>query len=454
MRSPFSRVRPRRNRCSSPECRYELSSDTAEFDATNEPLQMRLLRGLLIAGLILVPIESNSQSLLDRSPNMSGDWVGAPGTLFFNFVHRFTASDAPQRKVSNVPTFLIAAGLPAHLLAGLNYSTNSTLSPGFPNEWELFGRWAPMSQDVGSPLDLGAQVGYNNAAEGIDGEVSAARRLGRARLLVAGRALSSPIAGGSEQFAVAGGATFKLGQFLALAADVASMSDRTDEERIAWSAGVHFAIPMSPHTLSIHATNTTTTTLQGASRGSKNVRYGFEFTIPLTLRRYFGNHSEPVADTISRVAASATGTPTVTHDPSVTVAGPSAPQIDTLTRPPTIQSTPRSTTAPTSTPSTPPRSSTTAPAQKPVSTAKTVTRSGMKNITYLHSKLQITVGTTVEWTNRDPLPHTVTADDKSFDSGLIQPGKVYRHTFTRAGTFNFHCTPHPFMKGVVVVREP
>jgi amicyanin len=78
----------------------------------------------------------------------------------------------------------------------------------------------------------------------------------------------------------------------------------------------------------------------------------------------------------------------------------------------------------------------------------------MKNITYLHSKLHVTVGTTVEWTNRDPLPHTVTADDKSFDSGLIQPGKVYRHTFTRAGTFNFHCTPHPFMKGVVVVREP
>jgi amicyanin len=77
----------------------------------------------------------------------------------------------------------------------------------------------------------------------------------------------------------------------------------------------------------------------------------------------------------------------------------------------------------------------------------------IKNISYLSPKITVAVGTTVEWTNSDPLPHSVTAVDKSFNSGLIQPGKTYRHTFTKAGTFNFYCIPHPFMKGVVVVTE-
>jgi amicyanin len=75
-------------------------------------------------------------------------------------------------------------------------------------------------------------------------------------------------------------------------------------------------------------------------------------------------------------------------------------------------------------------------------------------VNYLQPRLQVTVGTTIEWTNNDPMPHTVTATDKSFDSGLIDPGKTYRHTFTKAGTFNFFCQPHPFMKGTVVVRQP
>jgi plastocyanin len=80
-------------------------------------------------------------------------------------------------------------------------------------------------------------------------------------------------------------------------------------------------------------------------------------------------------------------------------------------------------------------------------------RTGIKNINYLQSRIEVTVGTTVEWTNRDPLAHTVTAVDRSFNSGLIQPGKTFRHTFTKAGTFNYFCIPHSFMRGRVVVKE-
>ena len=107
---------------------------------------MKLIRTLPAAlTLLLTPLTVQSQSLLDRTPNVSGDWVGAPGTLYFHFVHRFVTSKAPERKVSNVPTFLLAAGLPKRLLAGFNYSTNSTLAPRFPNEWEAFARWQPLA---------------------------------------------------------------------------------------------------------------------------------------------------------------------------------------------------------------------------------------------------------------------------------------------------------------------
>src|SRR5437762_11773671 len=167
---------------------------------------MRIVLSALVSVALLGPADVAAQSLLDRSPNISGDWTGAPGTIYFHFLHRFTTTQAPERKVSNVPTFLLAAGLPRRLLAGVNYSTNSNLAPRFPNEWELFARWLPIAQDYNDPIDLGTQVGYNNAADGVDAELTVARKAGIARLLLAGRALSDPLDRGHRQYAAAGGA--------------------------------------------------------------------------------------------------------------------------------------------------------------------------------------------------------------------------------------------------------
>ena len=429
---------------------------------------MKLIRGLAAVAVLVMPIEARAQSLLDRSPNVSGDWVGAPGTLYFHFVHRFVTSRAPERKVSNVPTFLLAAGLPKRVLAGFNYSTNSTLAPRFPNEWEAFGRWMPVAEDYGGPLDIAAQVGYNNAAEGVDGEVSVARKFGPARLIVAGRGLSDPFEAGNPRFAVAGGATMRIGQYLAFAGDVVTLADRDSTERVAWGAGIHFAIPSTPHTVSLHATNAPVTTLQGSSRGTSTVRYGFEFTIPLTLRRYFGRRAESPDSTTIVAAVSDSGDaaptaaveappipqpviitpaapPPVAQPPAAPPPAPVTPSRADTARSRTTQPKAPPTTTRTAVSSTPARSTPARPAARTVSTS-------IKNINYLQPRLQIAVGTTIEWKNNDPLPHSVTATDKSFDSGLIQPGKIYRHTFTKAGTYNFFCVPHPFMKGVVVVR--
>ena len=418
---------------------------------------MRIARASLIAMLLLVSISSvgGAQSLLDRTPDVSGDWVGAPGTVYFHFVHRFTRGEAPAHKISNTPTFLLAAGLPKRFMLGLNYATNSTLSQFIPNETEYFVRWAPISEDYGSPVGVGGQIGYNSIAKGVDGEISVAKKFGFARLIVAGRALSDPFRKNNERFAGAAGATIRLGQFFAIAGDLASLTNRDSVERIAWSAGIHFAIPLTPHTFSLQMTNTETTTLQGASRGQKRVRYGFEFTIPLTLRRYFGkraNTSSAAEPTDSAVSVTAAMVDSAAPGHNMAeAAGPALiPLSDTISAvkvaPPAVSVPVSSATKPNATPTVTPK--------KVVRAASKSVRVVIKNIAYTQTKLSVTVGTTVEWVNNDPLQHSVTAVDRSFNSGLISPGKSFRHTFTKAGTYSFYCMPHPFMKGVIVVREP
>ncbi len=363
------------------------------------PERIASMRGFTIivgvAMLHALPLAgARAQSLLDRPPNVSGNWVANPGTIQFNFLHRFMTSDAPIRKVTNFPTFLVGAGLPGNLMLGFHYATNSRLTPRFPNEWEFFGRYALIAEDRGAPLDLGGQVGYNNAAEGVDAEVSVAKRLGPARLIAAGRLLSSAEEGGDTRFAFAGGGTVRLNRFFALAGDVAVLSDRDEDagEKTAWSAGLHVAIPGTPHTLSLQASNTNTATLQGLSRGDDETRWGFEFTVPITLARFFGGRTPPVA------AGQAVPTPSGTP-----VAGR---EITTVIR----------------------------------------------QLSFPRARIEIDAGTTITWINEDPLAHTVTSTDGRFDSGLIQAGARWSYTFSTPGTYNFFCTPHPFMTGVVIVR--
>lgn len=68
------------------------------------------------------------------------------------------------------------------------------------------------------------------------------------------------------------------------------------------------------------------------------------------------------------------------------------------------------------------------------------------------SSITIKVGATVTWTNNDNTVHTVTADDGGFDSGDMDYYKTYSHTFSKAGTFPYHCVHHESMKGSVVVN--
>jgi plastocyanin len=70
--------------------------------------------------------------------------------------------------------------------------------------------------------------------------------------------------------------------------------------------------------------------------------------------------------------------------------------------------------------------------------------------------IQVSVGTTVTWTNNDAQPHTVSSGENAtpnglFDSPIMAPKATFEHTFTEAGEFPYFCTLHPNMVGTVSV---
>lgn len=71
---------------------------------------------------------------------------------------------------------------------------------------------------------------------------------------------------------------------------------------------------------------------------------------------------------------------------------------------------------------------------------------------YDQPALTISAGQTVTWTNGGSMAHTVTADDASYDSGMLNPGDVFSQEFDTPGTYTYHCTPHPWMKGTITVQ--
>jgi len=254
--------------------------------------------------------------------------------------------------------------------------------------------WEFFARYGNGPIAL--QGGYNQAAESFDAELTAAKTFGAVRAMAVGRFLSNGYTSDTSRYAVGAGATLRLSRWFALAGDITTLLDRRDSEDIAWGAGLQIEIPYTPHSLSLQVTNTNTATLQGVSRGIDQVRGGFEFTIPFTLSRYFGGRGRSKA--VEGGGAAAAGT--------AAARGGEGAAIE------------------------------------------------MKAVAFLPNRIEIAPGTTITWTNNDPLVHTVTADDGSFDSGQIEPTKTFSRTFTQPGEYAVHCTPHPFMKAVIVVRQP
>jgi len=329
-----------------------------------------------------------AQSLLYRSPNLSGDWVVDPAVVQFNFIHRFYVSPGPSHTVINSPTFTFLTGLGSGLGLGFRLATKSAIPGGATtNEGEALARWRMLGTEGAEGFGLAVTPAYNFKAQSVDGEVAADYTRGPVTLQAAVRELSKAFGAARAQTALAGGAVLRLNSFVALSGDYARLLG--GDTAAAWSAAIQVQIPGSPHTFALEVSNVTANTLQGSSRGIRggppNRLYGFEFTIPLHLSRF--------AAWFHPSAGLATG-----------ASGPAAATV------------------------------------------------AIQSIRYGADTVRVAVGQIVRWVNHDPLEHTVTFEVDGPASGTVPVKGSYAVRFDRPGTYPYHCTPHPFMKSVVIVQ--
>ena len=77
----------------------------------------------------------------------------------------------------------------------------------------------------------------------------------------------------------------------------------------------------------------------------------------------------------------------------------------------------------------------------------------IENMAFNPPALTVRAGDRVVWVNKDLFPHTATTMAAGFDSGAISPNKSWTYIVTKSGTFEYKCTFHPNMKGVLTVRN-
>ncbi len=96
-------------------------------------------------------------------------------------------------------------------------------------------------------------------------------------------------------------------------------------------------------------------------------------------------------------------------------------------------------------------SATAAPAPAAPAHAST-TAIDIKNFMFM--TVTVPAGTTVTWTNRDEVPHTVRETHNLFRSAALDTGDSFSYTFTQPGTYDYYCSLHPQMVAKVIVTGP
>lgn len=74
------------------------------------------------------------------------------------------------------------------------------------------------------------------------------------------------------------------------------------------------------------------------------------------------------------------------------------------------------------------------------------------NFNFEPREITVAPGTTVVWTNRDDVPHTVTSSNDKFGSKALDTDDKFSFTFKDAGTYEYYCSVHPKMTAKVIVK--
>ena len=87
-----------------------------------------------------------------------------------------------------------------------------------------------------------------------------------------------------------------------------------------------------------------------------------------------------------------------------------------------------------------------------VSTAPDTTGVSIDNFSFSPATINVPAGTTLTWTNRDDIPHTVVSDDQKFKSKALDTDDKFSFTFAEPGTYSYFCSIHPKMVAKVIVE--
>jgi glucose dehydrogenase len=91
-------------------------------------------------------------------------------------------------------------------------------------------------------------------------------------------------------------------------------------------------------------------------------------------------------------------------------------------------------------------------AAPPAAPTRATVQVTIQNFAFSPQTITVAPGTRVVWTQKDSTAHTVSSNTGAWpDSGSLAQGKTFAHTFTKPGTYSYHCSIHPFMTAKVVV---
>jgi len=347
------------------------------------------MRKALPFALCVVAAPLGAQSLMFRSPNLGGTWVPDPGVVQFDFVHRFYVSPGPSHSVQNFPTFTLATAVARNVGVGAVFGTKSMAG---------IGRAASSSNETqvfARWRAWGAPEGSAGLHVAVTPAYNLLARSVDGELGVDWTAGPLTLEGAARYIQKPLGAT---GSRAALGGGFVARINRY----VAVSADV--GAFQSPRALAAWSAG-----VQIVIPGSPHT-FAFEMSnaatnsiqgnsIGLAQRLYGFEFTIPfrlkrfgqLFHPAHAVAAQAPAGSTIGADITI---GAFRFQGDTVT---------------------------------------------------------ISAGQAVRWTNGDPVEHTITFDDGTGSSLIPQHGG-YARRFDQPGTYTYHCTPHPYMKGVVVVK--
>ncbi len=236
-----------------------------------------------IALLMLPALPSQAQPVTTKTVNIQSPDATPVGQLHFPFTHRFALFGS---KVTSSPTFALSTGVHSRTSVGLRYATSSDVNssrPGAFNEWEPGITHMGLSTAAGNRVDATGILAYNTAAGSTDAALVLGRPWGAVSLLGTAKAFSNGYGEGPKA-ALGAGIRWEITRYLQVSADLNGVvaGGMPSGTLPAWSVGTAFEIPYTPHSVSLYMTNANTHTLEGTSRGTSQVRGGFEFLVPFT----------------------------------------------------------------------------------------------------------------------------------------------------------------------------